>query len=78
MIYESNNEGEDDPMVSETITPHLGVKGVIKALIGSGCTRCLVNQQTVQKLGLRVRKLGHPMKFEQVDASIVGACPPPT
>lgn len=44
-----------------------GARGVVKALIDSGCTRCLISQVTVQKLGLQVRKLRKPMKFEQVD-----------
>lgn len=46
-LYESNSEGEDNPMVSEAINPllaqvkiimlHLGAKGVVKVIIDSGC-----------------------------------------
>lgn len=69
-FYESNSERENDLMVSgiinpfsaqvEVVVPHLGVKGVVKALIDSGCTRCLVSLQMVWKLGLRVKKLRQP------------------
>lgn len=55
-LYESEREGEDDPMVSETnsplsakvevVVPSSGAKGVIKALIDSGCIRFLVSLQT--------------------------------
>lgn len=55
-FYKSNHKREDDPMVSGTITPfltqmeiivpHSGAKEVVKVLIDSGCTHCLVSLQT--------------------------------
>lgn len=60
VFYESNSEGEDDPMVSGTIipmtarveiqVPSSGVRGVFMALLDSRCTQCLISLRTVQKL----------------------------
>lgn len=81
-LYDSDSEGEDNPMVSGPVKPFAakvdivasrsGARGVVKALINSGCTRCLISQPTVRNLGLRVRKLKQPMKFEHVDGTLVG------
>lgn len=82
IFYKSDSEGEDNPMVSEPIKPlaiqmeiiasRSGAKTVVKALIDSGCTKCMASLQTVQKLGLWVRKLCQSMRFKQVDGSIMG------
>lgn len=83
-LYESKSEGED-PMVSGTIShvsaqveivvPSLGTRGMVKALIGSSCMRCLIIFQTVRNLGLQVRKFHQPLKLEQVDGSMIGGLP---
>lgn len=87
-LYESESKEEDDPKVSETISPlspqvevmgpSSGAKGVVKTLTDSECTTGLVNLQMVHNLGLWVRKLHWPLKFEQVDGSMTGGCLPPT
>lgn len=82
MLYDSESEIEDDPMVSGPVD-HLevrvdiaascsGVKGVVKALIDLGRTRCLISQAAVHRLGLHARKLKNPVKFEQVDGTLIG------
>lgn len=48
----------------EIIAPKSGAQGEMKALIDSGCTCSLISLQTVQKLGLRMKRLCHPMKFK--------------
>ncbi|XP_060545015.1 retrotransposon-derived protein PEG10 isoform X5 [Pantherophis guttatus] len=53
------------------MAPKTGTQGTFQALIDSGCTRCLINLPTVLKLGIRVKKLNHPIQFEQVDGSLV-------
>uniref|UniRef100_A0A2H6N3G1 Uncharacterized protein n=1 Tax=Micrurus carvalhoi TaxID=3147026 RepID=A0A2H6N3G1_9SAUR len=84
---ENDVEGDtsDDPMVSKPIQPFIlpvtlwkkrteqGIK--VGALIDSGCTRCLVTKAVVDKIGLNLIKLKVPIKFEQVDGSILGGIP---
>lgn len=53
VFYESESEGQDDPMVSgafallttqvEILVPHSGARQVFTALLDSGCTHCLVS-----------------------------------
>lgn len=87
VFYENDSEGEDDPMVSGTITPltaqgevvvpsQSGARGGgFMALLYLGCTQCLISLKTVDLLGLRLKRLKHPMKFEQVDGSLMGWVP---
>lgn len=80
--YDSEDEGPEDPMVSNPIRPFIipvtlkkpdGDRGgVYGALIDSGCTRCLINHRVVIDLGLRVVRLHKPIRFEQVDGTILG------
>ncbi|KAG8124227.1 hypothetical protein E2320_019517 [Naja naja] len=77
VLGDSELEGEtpDEQMVSKPIHPFIlpislwnkrteqGIK--VGALIDSGCTRCLITQGVVDKLNLKVIKLGFPIKFEQ-------------
>lgn len=82
VFYKNNSEGEDDLIVSGAITPltaqvevlepQTGARGVFTALLGSGCTCCTVSLQTVEKLGLRFKRLRQSMKFEQVDGLLTG------
>lgn len=84
-MYESNSEGEDDPMASGLIIPmtarvkvtiiSLGSKGTLIVLLDLGCTRCLVSPQVVEKLGLRLRKLKKPTAFSQLDNLLAGEMP---
>lgn len=46
------------------------------ALLDSGCTWCLISFQTVEKLGLRLRKLRQPLGFSQINESFTGGAPP--
>ncbi|KAK9408147.1 hypothetical protein NXF25_006921 [Crotalus adamanteus] len=46
-----------------------------KALIDSGCTRCLISRKVADALGLRLIKLSRPINFEQVDGSLLGGAP---
>lgn len=67
VFYKSDSEGKDNLMVNGTIIPmttqveillpFLGVREVLTTLLDSGCTQCLISLQTVEKLGLRLRKL---------------------
>lgn len=60
MTYDSDDEGEDDPMVSEPIcpfivkskitTPKTGAHKELEAIIDMGCTSFLINLPTVLKL----------------------------
>lgn len=85
VFYESDSEGEDEPMVSGTILPMTatvvilmsssGVRGTLTALLDSGCTRCLLSPQVVEKLGMRLRKLQRPMASSQLDRLITGGVP---
>lgn len=59
----------------EIVVPSLRARGMVKALIDSSCTRCLVSLQMVGNLGLRVWNLHQPLKFEQVDGSMIGRLP---
>ncbi|XP_060539018.1 uncharacterized protein LOC132709560 [Pantherophis guttatus] len=80
--YDTEDEGEDDPMVSGPVHPFLfpirltapktGAQETFQALIDSGSTRCLINLPTVLKLGIRAKQLKQPIRFEQVDGSLVG------
>lgn len=70
VFYDSNSEGEDDPMVSGPVNhlkakvdiaaSHSGARGVLNAFLDSGCTHCLIGQATVWKLELHVRELKKP------------------
>lgn len=78
VFYESDSKREDDPMVNGIIIPmtiwveiHVpssGIMEVLTALLDSGCTRCLISLQTLEKLRLRLRKL----RFSQLDGSLTG------
>lgn len=52
-----------------------GLKGVLMALFDSGCMRCVISPQVVEKLGKKLRKLRQPMAFSQLDGSIMGRVP---
>lgn len=64
-LYDSDNEGKDNPLVSETIcrfiiksklaVPKTGAQGEVEAIIDTGCTRCLISLPTVLKLGIRMK-----------------------
>ncbi|KAG8147950.1 hypothetical protein E2320_001384, partial [Naja naja] len=44
-------------------------------MIDSACTWCLITQAVVDRLGLRLLQLRKPIRFEQVDGSILGGTP---
>lgn len=82
ILYDRESEGKDVPMVSgpvnqlevrvDTKASREGARGMVKALIDSGCSCYLISQAVVQRLGLHVRKLKKPVKFEQVDGMLIG------
>lgn len=84
VAYDNEDNGPEDPMVSEPIHPFIipvtitgpqsGRPGEYGALIDSGCTRCLISQVVAAELGIQVREMPKPMKFKQVDGSLL---PPP-
>lgn len=68
MVFcESDSEEEGNLMVNDTIipmtarmeilVPYSGVNGTITPLLDSGCIRCIISLLTLEKLGLRLRKL---------------------
>ncbi|KAG8135010.1 hypothetical protein E2320_008072 [Naja naja] len=83
--YGTEEERVEDPMVNGPIYPfiipvtlwnkHTHQGKEFGALIASGCTRCSVTQAVLDKLGLWVIRLIKPLKFEQVDGSILGGLP---
>lgn len=80
--YDSEDDGPEDPMVSKPIHPFIipitivipqsAQHGRYGALIDSGCTQCLTSQAVVTALGIRVREMAKPVRFEQVDGSLLG------
>lgn len=78
----SDDDGENDPMVCMAIQPFL-VSVVLmarrrqecKALIDSGCTRCLMSTAVADSLGVKIRKMLRPLSFEQMDGSLLGGQP---
>ncbi|KAK9395714.1 hypothetical protein NXF25_019075 [Crotalus adamanteus] len=85
LVEYDNADPNEDPMVSQPIcpfaipisltSPMTGHIGEFQALIGLGCTRCLVSRGVVKKLGIKVYRLAHPIRFEQVDGSLLGGVP---
>lgn len=79
---DSDDDGENNPMVSMAVRP-FWLPVVLTAwrcwscdtLIDSDCTRCLMSLATTAGLGFRVRKLSRPIRFEQVDGSLLGGAP---
>lgn len=45
------------------------------ALLDSGCTRCLISPQMIERLGVGLRKLKWHMAFSQLDGLITGRVP---
>ncbi|KAK9400665.1 hypothetical protein NXF25_011379 [Crotalus adamanteus] len=82
--YEDDDPIEDS-MVSEPIAPFTipvtltspitGEARSFQALLDTGCTRCLINREVVQQMGIRVARLKSPIRFEQVDGSLLGGAP---
>lgn len=58
VFYENDSEGEDAPMINGSISsmtpkvkiflPSSGLKETLTALLGSGCTRCVISLPTVK------------------------------
>lgn len=65
--YDTDDKGEDDPMVSEPIrsfavkakitAPKTGAQEELQAIINTGCTRCLINLLTVLRLEIWMKKM---------------------
>ncbi|XP_039213407.1 uncharacterized protein LOC120314410 [Crotalus tigris] len=82
---ESDDDPIDDPMVSEPIapfilpivltSPHSGEQWECKALIDTGCTRCLISRELALEHGIHLHRLAQPVRFEQVDGSLLGGAP---
>ncbi|XP_039215403.1 uncharacterized protein LOC120315311 [Crotalus tigris] len=82
---DSPDDGSTDPMVSEPIRPFVlpivltspatGVRRACQALIDTGCTRCLISRKVAVESGFRIYKLTQPIRFEQVDGSLLGGVP---
>ncbi|XP_039178262.1 uncharacterized protein LOC120298525 [Crotalus tigris] len=89
--YQTGDEedGSDDrvgdPMVSDPISPFVlpiiltspvtGAKKACQALIDTGCTRCLMSRKVAVDSGFRIYPLPQPIRFEQVDGSLLGGVP---
>lgn len=81
----ANSELDDNPLVSGPIAPvtmpielqlpGTGQKASLRALLDSGCTRCLVSPALVEKLRIRPRRLKCPIAFCQLNGSVVGGIP---
>lgn len=77
------DDEEDDPMVSKPVKPFVISVAIrmtakrceCKALVDSGCTRCLMSAAMANKLGIRMKQLTNPIRFEQMDGSLVGGQP---
>lgn len=41
----------------ELVMPFSGIQGRILALLNSGCIRCVVSPEVIEKLGLRLKRL---------------------
>lgn len=75
--YDSDDEGKNDPMVSQlilpfvflvkVIVPNTGAQMDLNLLIDPGCTRCIINLPMVVKLGIHANLLPLAMRFEQAD-----------
>uniref|UniRef100_A0A2D4IEP7 Peptidase A2 domain-containing protein n=1 Tax=Micrurus lemniscatus lemniscatus TaxID=129467 RepID=A0A2D4IEP7_MICLE len=84
-IIDSEEDNQEDTTVSSQVLPFLipvvlgnqqnGMRGRYGALVDTGCTRCLINQLVVDELKLSVEFMKQPMKFEQVDGSLLGGKP---
>lgn len=86
MISDNSEDSEpDDPMVSDLIHPfvilvmlrNVCTSAMVDqgALIDSGCTHCLIRRTVVNSLGLHTVKLKTPIRFEQMDRSLLGGTP---
>ncbi|KAK9408175.1 hypothetical protein NXF25_006949 [Crotalus adamanteus] len=86
VLQEHEEEGSvEDPMVSEPIVPFTipitltspvtGESKPFQALLDTGCTRCLISKGVVQQMQIRVARLKSPIRFEQVDGSLLGGAP---
>ncbi|KAK9395050.1 Retrotransposon-derived protein PEG10 [Crotalus adamanteus] len=81
----SDDSSEGEPLVSGCITPIFKTVTIlippmpeavkVKALIDSGCTRCLISPTLVGNLGIPSRRLEQPISFGQLDGSIAGGVP---
>lgn len=79
---ESEDDGESDLMVCMPIKPFV-IPVVVEAhrhqkctaLIDSGCTRCLMSTAVTTSLGVGLQKLSRPIRFEQMDSSLLGGQP---
>lgn len=77
---QSDSDLEDDPLVSgpielvtlplELLIPSLGRRVKLRALLDSGCTRCLIIPTLVGKLGVHLKNLENPITFCQLDGSV--------
>lgn len=82
VLYDSGDNTPEDPMVSGPIHPFIipvtvmgpqsGRDREYGALINTRCTRCLISRVVAVDLGLQVRELNKPIKFEQVDGFLLG------
>ncbi|KAK9401689.1 hypothetical protein NXF25_010045 [Crotalus adamanteus] len=86
VLHEYEEEGQvEDPMVSEPIVPFnipvtltspvTGEAKSFQALVDTGCTRCLISKEVASQMHIRVTRLKSPIRFEQVDGSVLGGAP---
>lgn len=45
------------------------------ALVDTGCTHCLISAGVSKSLGVELRWLSHPIRFKQMDRSLLGGQP---
>ncbi|XP_058041925.1 uncharacterized protein LOC131199783 [Ahaetulla prasina] len=81
----TTSESDEDLLVSWTRgpldipvnlhVPSSGNKGEMLALLDSGCTRCMISPELVEKMELKLRTLSKPIAFAQLDGSVAGGGP---
>lgn len=53
----------------------MGQRGRYGVLIDLGCTWCLISQVVIANLGIWMKDMPRPVRFEQVDGSLLGVAP---
>ncbi|KAG8125469.1 hypothetical protein E2320_020781 [Naja naja] len=84
-IMQDADSKEDDPMVSGAILPFkiegtltvtcTGVEKPIDIIIDTGSSWCLISPESVCSLGIEIKMLTTPIRFQQVDGSMIGGSP---
>lgn len=83
--YNSDDNGEDNSMVSwpippfaiaaKLLVPKTGVQTDLNVLIDLGCSRCLISLPAVLKVEVCTKLLSIAMRFKQANGSLTGSSP---